>query len=194
MSNPAGVGSGTYTIVGSVTNQNDLLGYASASVTVNKVAQQFTAADLSLSETNANEGDTITLNGQFTDPDLVSSNTVTIDWGDGSAPTVLYQIDAQVFPSATTPGLFTYSATHSYLYNSAIATPGLNSDTFNINVSVSDGVNTASAATSIIVAEVPPVIQLESDPADDQRVRDDRPDGRRDGPGPAGDRFGGVDA
>ena len=92
LNNPAGVASENYTIVGSVTNENDQVGYASASVTVNKVAPQFTAADLSLSETTANEGDTITLNGQFTDPDAVSSYTVTIDWGDGSTPTVLSEL------------------------------------------------------------------------------------------------------
>ena len=39
---------------------------------MSNVAPQFTAADLSLSEPTANEGDTITLNGQFTDPDALS--------------------------------------------------------------------------------------------------------------------------
>ena len=97
-----------------MTNQYDQAGYASANVTVNKVGPQFTAADLSLSQTTANEGDTITLNGQFTDPDAVSSYTVTIDWGDGSTPTVLSELDGQVVQSAT-PGLFTYSTTHQYL-------------------------------------------------------------------------------
>ena len=168
MSNPAGVESASYTILGSVTNQNGLAAYTSATVTVNKVAPTFTASDLTLSETNANEGDTIKLNGQFTDPDAASSYTVTIDWGDGSTPTVLNEIDGQVFASASTPGLYTYSATHSYLYNSAIATPGSNADTYNIHVSVSDGVNTTSAATPIVIAEVPPAIRLESNPADDQ--------------------------
>ena len=86
-----------------MTNQNNQVGYASASVTVNKVAPQFTAADLSLSPATANEGDTITLSGQFTDPDAVSSYTVTIDWGDGSTPTVLSELDGQVVQSAT-PG------------------------------------------------------------------------------------------
>ena len=44
-----------------MTNENDKVGHASASVTVNNVAPQFTAADLSLSEPIATEGDTITL-------------------------------------------------------------------------------------------------------------------------------------
>jgi Ca2+-binding RTX toxin-like protein len=168
MSNPAGVGSASYSILGSVTNANGLAGYTAATVTVNKVAPAFTSTDLSLSETNANEGDTITLSGQFTDLDLASSYTVTIDWGDGSTSTVLNEIDGQVFPSATTLGLFTYSTTHQYLYNAAAATPGSNSDSYKIKVSVTDGVNTVSAATPIVVAEVPPAIQLESNPTDDQ--------------------------
>ena len=61
LNNPAGVGSENYTIIASATNQYDEAGYASAIVTVNKVAPQFTAADLSLSQPTANEGDTITL-------------------------------------------------------------------------------------------------------------------------------------
>ena len=69
LNNPAGVGSENYTITGSVANQYNQVGYASASVTVNKVAPQFTAADLILSPATAIEGDTITLSGQFTDPD-----------------------------------------------------------------------------------------------------------------------------
>ena len=158
LNNPAGVASENYTIIASVTNENGKAGYASASVTVNKVAPQFTAADLSLSETTANEGDTITLNGQFTDPDALSSHTVTIDWGDGSTPTVLSELVGQVVPSAT-PGLYTYSATHQYLNNP----PGeLTGGSYDINVSVSDGVNTTSADTSIVVNNVPPTVQIES--------------------------------
>ncbi len=55
------------TIGRSVANQNGQVSYASASVTVNKVGPQFTAADLCLSKKVANEGDTITLRGQFAD-------------------------------------------------------------------------------------------------------------------------------
>ena len=116
LNNPVGVETENYTITGSVANQYNQVGYASANVAVNKVGPQFTAADLSLSQTTANEGDTITLSGQFTDPDTLSSHTVTIDWGDGSAPTVLSEVDGQVVES-TTAGLFNYSITHQYLSN-----------------------------------------------------------------------------
>ena len=158
LNNPAGVGSENYTIVGSVTNENGQVGYASASVTVSKTAPQFTAADLSLSETTANEGDTITLNGQFTDLDALSSYTVTIDWGDGSTPTALSELVGQVIPSST-PGLYTFSAPHQYLHNP----PGeLTGGAYIIDVSVSDGVNTVSAGASIVVQNVLPVVEITS--------------------------------
>ncbi len=154
LQNPNGVESQNYTIVGSATNQNGQVSYASASVSVNKVAPQFTAADLSLSKTTANEGDTITLDGQFMDPDAASSYTVTIDWGDGSTPTVLSELLGQVVQSAT-PGLYTYSTNHEYVN----APPG---GAYDIHVSVSDGVNVTSADTSIVVNHVPPAVQITS--------------------------------
>ena len=187
LNNPAGVGSENYTIVGSVTNENGLVGYASASVTVSKVAPQLTAADLSLSETTANEGDTITLSGQFTDPDALSNYTVTIDWGDGSATTGLVELLGQVIPTST-PGLYTFSAPHQYLHNP----PGeLTGGTYDINVSVTDGVNTVSADTPIVVQNVLPVSRSR---APWIWARDDHRDGRRDRPGPARHRHGGLDA
>ena len=75
---------------------------------MSNVPPQFTAADLTLSEPVATEGDTITLNGQFTDPGTLDPHTVTINWGDGSQPTALYSDQAgQVVASTTTAGLFT---------------------------------------------------------------------------------------
>ncbi len=158
LQNPPGVASENYTIVGSAANQSGQVGYASASVTVNKVAPQFTAADLSLSKTTANEGDTITLFGQFTDPDAESSYTVTIDWGDGSTSTGLSELDGQIVQSAT-PGLYTYSITHQYL---SIPPGQPTGGTYSIHVLVSDGVNTTSAGTSIVVNGVNPAVQITS--------------------------------
>ncbi len=107
LNNPPGVGSENFPI-NARTNQHNQTGHASASVTVSNVAPQFTAADLSLSKSTATEGDTVTLNGQFTDPGTIDPHTVTIDWGDGSPPTVLSELAGQVVATAT-PGLFTYS-------------------------------------------------------------------------------------
>jgi Ca2+-binding RTX toxin-like protein len=160
LQNAPGVESENYAINALVTDQTtDKAGFASASVTVNKVAPQFTAGDLSLSKAIANEGDTIKLSGQFTDPDSQSSYTATVDWGDGSAPTGLSEQFGQIVQSPTKLGLYTYSATHQYLDNP----PGeLTGGAYEINVSVSDGVNTTSAATPIIVNNVPPTVVVTS--------------------------------
>ena len=188
LSNPAGVESENYTIVGSATNQNGQVGYASASVTVNKVAPQFTAADLSLSETNANEGDTITLDGQFTDPDALSSYTVTIDWGDGSTPTVLSELDGQVVLSAT-PGLYTYSTTHQYLQNPTWrADRGhLRHRRFGVGRCEHRFGRHADRRERRSASGPDPQFRGSG-------LRDDHRDGRRDGPGPARHRHGGLDA
>ena len=171
-----------YTINASVTNQSYKAGLASTNVTVNDVAPQFTAADLSLSKTIANEGDTITLNGQFTDPDTLGSYTVTIDWGDGSTPTVAPRALGQVVPSTTTPGLYTYSTTHQYLNNPPGEPTG---GSYDIHVSVSDGVSTTSADTSIVVNNVRrPSVRDPSSPVRASDVhRDDHRDGQCDRPG-----------
>ncbi len=109
-------------------------------------------------KTPVNEGDTVNLSGQFSDPDAVGSYTVTIDWGDGSTPTVLSELHGQVVPSAT-PGIYTYSTTHVYLSNPPGEPTG---GSYNILVSVSDGVNTASAGTSIGVNNLSPAVQIVS--------------------------------
>ena len=116
---------------------------------------QFTAADLFLSEPVATEGDTVTLAGQFTDPGTLDPHTVTINWGDGSTPTVLYSCSARSSPS-TTPGLYTFSAAHQYLNNPPGEPTGATDD---IHVSVSDDVSTTSADTSIVVNNATPTVQ-----------------------------------
>jgi Ca2+-binding RTX toxin-like protein len=158
LNNPPGAPSGSYTIRAQVTNQQNQIGQASASVSVSNVAPQFTAADLSLSESTATEGDTVTLNGQFTDPGTIDPHTVTIDWGDGSPPTALSELAGQVVATAT-PGLFTYSAAHQYANNP----PGVpTGGTYDIHVSVSDDVSTTSADRFIVVNNAPPVVRIES--------------------------------
>jgi Ca2+-binding RTX toxin-like protein len=158
LNNPAGVSSGSFTINGSVTDEDGKLGTASTSVTVANVAPAFAAADLSVSEPIANEGDTITLDGKFTDPGTLDPHTVTIDWGDGSSPTVLLELLGQVIAS-TTPGLFTYSTTHLYLNNP----PGQGTGgKYHIDVSVSDDVSTTSVVNDIVVNNAPPTVRIES--------------------------------
>ena len=160
LNNPPGVAAGSYLINATVsTAGNNEVGQAFASVTVSNVAPQFTAADLSLSETTATEGDTVALNGQFTDPGTVDPHTVTINWGDGSQPMTITEMAGQVVASATTPGLFTYSVSHTYLNNPPGEPTG---GTYDIHVSVSDDVSTTSADTFIVVNNAPPAVRIES--------------------------------
>ncbi len=158
LNSPPGTASGSFAINASVTNEEGKAGTASTSIIVNKVPPQFTAADMSLSEPVATGGDTITLDGQFTDPGTLESHTVTINWGDGSAPTVLLELLGQVVAS-TAPGLYTFSAAHQYLNNP----PGaLAEATDDIHVSVSDAVSTTSAAKSIVVKNATPTVRISS--------------------------------
>src|SRR5262249_27983104 len=97
--NPRGVAAKNYTIHASVTNQDYKIATTSATVAVHEVAPQITELSVPAS---ANEGDTITLSGQFTDPDPNSTYTMTIDWGDGSTPTDLVEFPGQIVPSTLT--------------------------------------------------------------------------------------------
>ncbi len=158
LDNPSGQSSGTYSITAQVIDEEGQVGpAASSTVTVSNVAPQFTAADLSLSESTASENDTVTLNGRFTDPGTLDPHNVTINWGDGSQ-TVLLGLLGQVIASAS-PGLFTYSAAHQYLDNPDGEPSG---GTYDINVSVSDDVSETSRDIPIIVNNVPPVVRIES--------------------------------
>ena len=159
LNNPPGVASGSYPVTAQVTNAQSQTGQASASVTVSNVSPQFTAADLSLSESTATEGDTVTLSGTFTlDPGTLDPHTVTINWGDGSTPSVESELAGQVVATAI-PGLFTYSAAHEYLNNP----PGMpTGGTYDIHVSVSDDVSTTSADKFIVVNNAPPSLRIES--------------------------------
>ena len=155
---PPGTASGSFAINASVTNEEGKAGTASTSIIVNKVPPQFTAADMSLSQPVATGGDTTTLGGQFTDPGTLETHTVTINWGDGSPPAVLLELVGQVVAS-TTPGLYTFSASHQYLNN----LPGQPAEaTHDIHVSVSDAVSTTSANTSIVVKNATPIVRIES--------------------------------
>jgi len=88
----------------------------------------------------AAEGQTVTLNATFTDPDADDSHTATIDWGDG----IISQ--AAVAPS---PGGGVISATHVYADNGQ----------YEIRVTVTDAAEAAaSATTTATVTNVPPTL------------------------------------
>ncbi|MCI0461921.1 MAG: PKD domain-containing protein [Gemmataceae bacterium] len=86
-----------------------------------------------------NVGAAASLSGTFSDPDLLDTHTVTINWGDGSSSTLL-NLGAGVLAFGPT--------THTYVYSKPNNAP------FTISVTVSDnheGSTPASASTNITV-------------------------------------------
>lgn len=120
-------------------------------VNVDVAAQPDTPANLTLSTSDdtLDEGETITLTGSFTDPDEGDTFTVTINWGDGSAATVLTEADI----TANGNGTFSFTADHAYVADTDGTATG-------ITVSVQDSFNAiASASTPVTVNNVAPTIE-----------------------------------
>ena len=113
-----------------MTNEEGKTGTASASVTVNDVGPQFTAADLSATPaTDQPRGRHGHAGRRVHRSRPAQRITATIDWGDGTAPTVLYGLFNEIAATAT-PGLIRISAAHQYMSQRQTTT---------ITVSVSDG-------------------------------------------------------
>ena len=83
--NPTATPGDDYTITVTVTDQDGDTGSAQAVVTVNNVAPVITNHDNSASSgEKAEEGETVTVTGSFTDVGTLDTHTVEIDWGDGT--------------------------------------------------------------------------------------------------------------
>jgi hypothetical protein len=91
-----------------------------------------TITSLSTGATTIHEGDTVTLQGAFTDPSVLDTHQVRIDWADGTA--------AQVLPVVA--GARAFTATHSYLDE----VPNI----AQIKVQVDDGVAQSTLATTAV--------------------------------------------
>jgi hypothetical protein len=99
--------------------------------------------DLVLSAAAVNEGSPLTLAGAFADADLGQTHTVVIDWGDGTAPTML-ELDA---------GVHAFNAEHAYADDAAAPRT--------IVATVTDPFNAGdSAATQVSVVNVAPTLTL----------------------------------
>lgn len=112
-------GNAPFAIAATVTDSSGESGGSSTSVTVNNVAPS--NIEVSLTPSSINEGDTVSLNGSFTDPGVLDTNTVVINWGEGEDSTTLN------LPA----GVLTFSASHAYMND---APPGA----FLVEVTVDD--------------------------------------------------------
>lgn len=98
--------------------------------------------------TTINEGDTFTLTGVFSDPDLGDSFTVTINWGDGSPAVALSNSNITNLGN----GNYRFTANHTYRADSGAGT-------FSISAIVRDSANlTVSDTLSLTVKNVEPTI------------------------------------
>ena len=121
------------------------------SVVITSVNDAPSNVQIQLTLTSINENDSVTLNGTFVDPDTQDSHSVSIDWGDGSAVTVV--------PLAA--NVFAFSIGHTYLNNPAGAPQG----SFTISATVADAsLATANATTSIQVKNVAPTVTINGAP------------------------------
>lgn len=123
------------------------------SVDVNNVAPA--SVTLTSSAASILENGSLSLSGVFTDPGVLDTHTVVIDWGDGSATTTL----------TLAAGVLTFGpASHTYLDDNPTGTA---SDSYPIGVTITDkdgGIG--SGSTSVTVNNVAPVITSVTGPAD----------------------------
>src|SRR5207244_1860295 len=135
LDNPA---SGSYAITAGVTDNDGASGSGSTSVTVNNLAPA--NLQLSLNPATISENGSATLNGSFTDPGMLDTHSVVINWGDGNSTT--FNLEA---------GVLAFSgASHQYMN-----TPPSGSYAISVTVTDSDGAST-SAGASINVGNIPP--------------------------------------
>jgi hypothetical protein len=139
---------GTYVVTLSATDKDGGKGVDQATISVSNVPPVVTK--LELSSSSIKENDTVTLSGTFTDPGVLDSHTVTINWGPGESSTTLN----------LAPNVLTFSASHQYLDDNPTGTP---SDVYAIGVTVvdKDG-GSGSGTASLTVNNVPPVAAITS--------------------------------
>jgi len=119
-------------------------------VTVAPAADTPTNLALVGSGITIDEADTYTLSGSFFDPDLGDSFTITIDWGDGSEPTVLTSGSGVIVSDGD--GNYTFQSNHVYAQDSA-------GSPFGINVTVEDSFGgLVSSGIEVEVLNVAPTI------------------------------------
>src|SRR5262249_32333651 len=108
-----------------------------------------TLSNLNLDKTVVNEGDSVTLSGLITDPGILDTFTVRVDWGDGTTSQQTVGAGAPV----------NFSISHTYADADPTANPfGL----MNVQVQVKDKDMTSfgafQSAGTVVVNNVPPTI------------------------------------
>jgi hypothetical protein len=143
---PTGTPSDVYVITATATDDDTGSDTGTASIRVNNVAP--VVGPLVLTATTIDENGVVMLTGSLTDVGTLDTHTVSIDWGDGSAPSA-----ATVSHAA---GSAMFGAGHLYLDDDPTGTP---SDVYVITVTATDDDTGADTeTTTITVSNVDPVL------------------------------------
>ena len=135
---------GNYTVVVKVTDKYSVTGQSSVQVVVANVVPVVSSSAASI-----NENGLATIGGSIADPGRRDAFTITVSWGDGRTSTASY-------PAGATA----WSAAVQYLDDNPTGTPV---DVYAVTVSVlDDGVIPAVVATTVTVANVAPVVGIDS--------------------------------
>jgi hypothetical protein len=130
---------GVYTVTEKVTGHDGDVGTATFQVTVAQAAPG--NLQLVLNSPTVNVNDTVALSGSFTDPGLLDTHAVEINWGDGSSPIRL------TLPA----GMLTFTVPHQFPSNQA------GNVTYPISVTVRKG----ESADSLTSGQLPDLLALD---------------------------------
>ena len=132
---------GAYTVTVTVTDDDLGVGSDTVTVTVRNVAPVVTATGDTI-----NENGVATVSGTITDPGVLDTFTVVIDFGEGAPQSYAYPV-----------GSTTYSETHQYLDDNPTATA---SDNYTVTVTVTDDDLGVGADTTVVrVDNVAPTVE-----------------------------------
>jgi hypothetical protein len=134
----------TYNVTVTVNDNAGGIASGSLNVVVGNVAPAVSV--LTLSASAIVENDSILLTGTFRDPGALDSHNVTINWGDGSAPTSI----------ALAAGVLTFSAPHQFLDDAPSGT-AVDPDTITVVVVDKDG-GSGGGNTALQISNVSPII------------------------------------
>jgi hypothetical protein len=146
--NPTATPSDHYTIKTTTTDDDTESGSTSQEITVDNVKPVLANLD---AEKDVNEGSAVHLSGDIVDPGLADTQTVSIDWGDGTTPTTIDRTATQR----------SFSSSHVYVDDDPTATP---EDPYTITLVVTDDDTGKSTSTvPLTVHNVDPTVAFTLD-------------------------------